>query len=145
VKTWFQCLLFQIQLVPLHRGTSTFDGYSVAHATLARLALGRAGAFHHVIIVRQNTVQLLTARCNQSGILCNQSQSDTPGVTTLALGVGCRLMFATHYHALSREFAMSPRQGWHFSPRYYCASKHGSIDDTRTRYGPCKQSDTPGE
>ena len=45
------------------RGTSTFDGYSVAHATLSHLALG----------------------------------------------VGCRLMFATHYHALSREFAMSPR------------------------------------
>jgi hypothetical protein len=29
----------------------------------------------------------------------------------------------------------------HFSPRYYCASKHGSVYDSRCG-GPCKQSDT---
>jgi hypothetical protein len=32
---------------------------------------------------------------------------------------------------------------YHFSPRYCCASKHGSIDSSQQ--GPCNQSDTPRE
>ena len=46
----------------LGRGTSTFDGYSVAFAAFKKLALG----------------------------------------------VGCRTMFATHFHGLAREFRASP-------------------------------------
>ena len=51
-----------VVLDELGRGTSTFDGYAVAHASFARLAHG----------------------------------------------IGCRSMFATHFHALTREFAASP-------------------------------------
>ena len=51
-----------VVLDELGRGTSTFDGYAVAHASFARLAHG----------------------------------------------IGCRTMFATHFHALTREFAASP-------------------------------------
>ena len=51
-----------VVLDELGRGTSTFDGYAVAHATLHALA--------------EKT--------------------------------GCRLLFATHYHALSRDFGASP-------------------------------------
>ena len=51
-----------VVLDELGRGTSTFDGYAVAHAALSALAEKTA----------------------------------------------CRLLFATHYHALSRDFAASP-------------------------------------
>ena len=51
-----------VVLDELGRGTSTFDGFAVAHAALARLALETK----------------------------------------------CRLAFATHYHALSRDFGGSP-------------------------------------
>jgi hypothetical protein len=33
--------------------------------------------------------------------------------------------------------------GWHGSPRYYCASKHGSVDDSQC--APCNQSDDTRE
>jgi DNA mismatch repair protein MSH6 len=51
-----------VALDELGRGTSTFDGYAVAHAS-----------FEH-----------------------------------LALDTRCRMMFATHYHAMSRDFGASP-------------------------------------
>eukprot|EP00232_Nephroselmis_pyriformis_P023616 CAMPEP_0182873260 /NCGR_PEP_ID=MMETSP0034_2-20130328/12220_1 /TAXON_ID=156128 /ORGANISM="Nephroselmis pyriformis, Strain CCMP717" /LENGTH=138 /DNA_ID=CAMNT_0025005895 /DNA_START=1 /DNA_END=413 /DNA_ORIENTATION=+ len=52
-----------VVLDELGRGTSTFDGYAIAHAVLAHLSAV----------------------------------------------VDCRLMFATHYHALTSEFAGNPR------------------------------------
>jgi hypothetical protein len=34
--------------------------------------------------------------------------------------------------AIIRTQVLAHQQGWHGSPRYYCASKHGSIDDSQS-------------
>jgi hypothetical protein len=46
-----------------------FGSYLIGGSSLA----GRVGTFHHVITVRQNTVQLMTAT-----VRCPCNQSDTP-------------------------------------------------------------------
>ena len=86
-----------VALDELGRGTSTFDGYAVAHASLEHLAHSTR----------------------------------------------CRVMFATHYHGLSREFLASPLVQLRHMAAHVADEAVGDMSDKKSDKPSDKTSDAP--
>jgi hypothetical protein len=116
-----------LPLPPASNHVATMEAMRLITAAAAA-AVGRVGTFHNVIIVRQNTVQLMTAiMFHVTNLTTPGSGSDNPSSQNTV-----QLMTASMFHVTN------PTPPGSDNPAVKTL-----VDDSQ--YIPCNQSDTPRE